>query len=187
MKIVISGLSGCGASTVSKLVSERLKIKSINYTFKDLAKEKNVSFSEVQRNALKDKTDFILDSKILKMARGDFVLASRLACWLTDYNLSVWLEAGVETRARRIAERENKSFKNVLKETIQRDWENVKRYEKVYGINVLNHSFVDLVVNVERFNAFQTAELISEAAVKAKLKRNKFASLVKNKIEKNRY
>jgi len=43
------------------------------------------------------------------------------------------------------------------------------------------------VVNVERFNAFQTAELISEAAVKAKLKRNKFASLVKNKIEKNRY
>jgi cytidylate kinase len=184
MKIVISGLSGCGATTISKLVSKRLKIKNVNYTFKELAKEKNINFSEVQKNALKDKTDFILDSKILRMARGDFVLASRLACWLSDYNLSVWLEANVETRAKRIAERENKVFKNVLSETIQRDRENIERYKKIYGINPLNHPFVDLIINVERFSAFETAELISKTAVKMKLKKNVFSSIIENKIKK---
>lgn len=186
MKIVISGLSGCGATTVSKLVSERLKIKNINYTFKNLALEKKLDFKYVQNNALKGGFDLKLDHRIIKMARGDFVLASRLACWLSDYNLSVWLEAGVETRAKRIAERENKKFKEVLRETVERDGENGKRYKRIYGIDISNHSFVDLVINVERFDAFETAEIISKNAKKGKLKRNAFSRLIKNRIKKSR-
>lgn len=186
MKIVISGLSGCGATTVSRLVSEKLKIKNINYTFKNLALEKKLDFNYVQENAFKNKTDFILDSNIIRIAKGDFVLASRLACWLSDYNLSVWLEANVETRAKRIAERENKKFKEVLRETVERDLENGKRYKRIYGIDVSSHSFVDLVINVERFDAFETAEIISKSAKKGKLKRNAFSRLIKNRIKKSR-
>lgn len=178
-------MSGCGATTVSRLVGEKLKIKNINCTFKNLAADKKLDFNYVQSNALKKGFDFELDSKIIKMARGDFVLASRLACWLSDYNLSVWLEAGVETRSRRIAEREKASFEKVLNETIKRDEQNIERYKKLYGINILDHSFVDVIINVETFSASQAAEFISTTAKNMRLRKNKFSSMIKNRIRKN--
>ncbi|MCL5011474.1 MAG: cytidylate kinase family protein [Candidatus Marsarchaeota archaeon] len=183
MKIVVSGLSGCGATTVSRLVGKKLGIKTINYTFKNISREEGIELEKIQKNALMNKTDFILDSNIMKIAKGNFILASRLACWLSDYNLSVWLEAGVETRAKRIAERENKKFKEILHETIERDKENSERYEKIYGIDVSNHTFVDLIINVERFDALKTAEIISKSAKGMKLKRNSFSRLIKSRIK----
>ena len=37
LRIAISGKSGCGNTTVSTLLSEKLGIKLINYTFRTLA------------------------------------------------------------------------------------------------------------------------------------------------------
>ena len=185
MKIVISGLSGCGATTVSRLVSEKLKLKNVNYTFRNLAVDSGLDFKYVQENALVNGFDFELDSKLLKLAKGDFVLASRLACWLSDYNLSVWLEAGVETRARRIAAMEKKSFNIILKETIKRDNQNVERYKKIYGLNILDHSFVDLTINVERITAWQAAEIIANSCGKLKLVKNNFSHKIEVKLKKN--
>ena len=54
VKIAISGKSGCGNSTVSGLVAKRLGLELINYTFKSIAEEMNISFAEVCRRAEED-------------------------------------------------------------------------------------------------------------------------------------
>ena len=40
LRIAISGLSGCGNTTVSKKLSEMLGVRMINYTFRNLAEER---------------------------------------------------------------------------------------------------------------------------------------------------
>ena len=40
LRIAISGKSGCGNTTVSGLLAQKLGIKLINYTFRQLAEEK---------------------------------------------------------------------------------------------------------------------------------------------------
>ena len=47
LRIAISGKSGCGNSTVSRLVAAKLGIRMVNYTFKDLARDKGMSLEEI--------------------------------------------------------------------------------------------------------------------------------------------
>ena len=54
MRIAISSRSGCGNTTVTKLVSERLGYPMINFTFRQMAKERGVDFWEFCRLAEKD-------------------------------------------------------------------------------------------------------------------------------------
>ena len=84
LRIAISGKSGCGNSTVSRLVAESLKLRLINYTFRNIAEEQGISFEEVCRRAQKDYNyDRELDKKQVEMAmEGSCVLGSRLAVWM---------------------------------------------------------------------------------------------------------
>ena len=86
MKIAISGKSGCGNSTVSRIVADRLGLRLVNYTFRALAAERGISFDEVRRQAEEDSSlDVYLDKRQVELAReGDCVLGSRLAVWLLD-------------------------------------------------------------------------------------------------------
>jgi len=43
IRIAISGKSGCGNSTVSRIVATRLGLRVVNYTFKDLARDRGMS------------------------------------------------------------------------------------------------------------------------------------------------
>ena len=51
IKIAVSGKSGCGNSTVSRLLAEKLGLKLINYTFHDMAEEAGIPFEEFCRRA----------------------------------------------------------------------------------------------------------------------------------------
>jgi DNA ligase (NAD+) len=53
LRIAISGKSGCGNTTVSTLLSQKLNIKLINYTFRQLAEEKGLTLAQVIENAKK--------------------------------------------------------------------------------------------------------------------------------------
>ena len=54
LRIAISGKSGCGNTTVSRLVASRLGLRVVNYTFKDLARDKGMSFTELIHKAEDD-------------------------------------------------------------------------------------------------------------------------------------
>ena len=152
LRIAISGKSGCGNSTVSRLVASKLGLRMVNYTFKDLARDKGMSFEEI---CVKAETDPQYDLTIDRMqvqlaAQGGCVLGSRLAIWLLrDIAFTVYLGASIQVRAARIAMREGKDIAVALRETVERDKRDHDRYARLYGYDVDRHDFVALLVDAE--------------------------------------
>jgi cytidylate kinase len=165
IRIAISGKSGCGNTTVSRLLSEKLGIELINYTFHDMARERGVSFEELCRMAEEDSQyDRYLDRRQMELsAQRSCVLASRLAIWLMkDVNLAVYLSASAEVRAKRISRREGTHWRRALQEIEGRDARDRNRYIKLYSIDIDDFDFADLVVDTERGDQFYVVERIVE-------------------------
>ncbi len=167
MRVAISGKSGCGNSTVSRLVAERLGLRLINYTFRNLAAEHGVSFAALHARAGRDLSiDRTLDRRQLAAAAGgDCVLASRLAIWLlADAELKVYLTAPPAVRARRIARRERAPFAAALGSTNERDANDRQRYLELYRIDIDDCAPADLIVDTTANDQFQVASAIVSAA-----------------------
>jgi len=116
VRVAISGKSGCGNTTVSTLLSEKLGVKLINYTFRQLAQEKNLTLAQVIENAKTDDSyDIYVDNHQTELARKEpCVLGSRLAIWmLKEADLKVYLFASDETRAKRILNCEAATLKRL--------------------------------------------------------------------------
>ena len=138
IKIAVSGKSGCGNSTVSRLLAEKLGLKLINYTFHNMAEEAGIPFEEFCRRAENDPSfDYALDDKQLRLAQnGGVVLGSRLAVWLLkDADLKVYLYAPAEIRSGRIHSREGGCPREKAAETEARDARDSARYRRLYNID----------------------------------------------------
>jgi cytidylate kinase len=164
IRIAISGKSGCGNTTVSRLVAESLGLRFINFTFRSLAEERGLSLQEVLLLAAKDDSwDKEVDSRQIKLAGedGGCVLGSRLAIWmLTEADITVYLSATAETRARRIAQREGGSLASVAAFTEERDRQDRERYLRLYNIDNDNYSFADLIIDTDDRKPSEIAALI---------------------------
>ena len=166
--IAISGKSGCGNSTVSACLAERLGYRHINYTFKTMAAERGISFEEMLRLANADPAysyDRALDAKQVVLAReGDCVVGSRLAMWLIpDATLRVFLAGSLEVRAARIRQREGAGLEEKLAFTRRRDESDHRRYLEIYQIDNDDLSSADLVINTERWKPEAIVEIIASA------------------------
>ena len=163
LRIAVSGKSGCGNTTVSRMLAERLGVRLINYTFHNMAEEREMSFTEICRLAEEDtQYDLYLDQRQVEMAaQGSCVLGSRLAVWLLKKAvLKVFLTASPEVRADRIARREGLPFQTALRNLQQRDRRDRQRYINLYEIDVDRYDFVDLVVDTERGDQLFVVETI---------------------------
>ena len=166
-RIAISGRSGCGNSSVSTILSERLHLKLVNYTFHNIAEDKGIDFQELCQMAETDpQWDYFVDENQVKLAMdGSSVLGSRLAIWmLKDADLKVFLTASPETRAGRIQKREGGVFEQRMVETAARDERDHARYKKLYDIDNDDYAFADLVINTDRLDQHQVADIIEGAA-----------------------
>lgn len=171
VRIAISGKSGCGNTTVSRLLAQRLEIRLINYTFHTMADEQGVSFEEMCRMAEEDdRWDRMLDVRQVERAREEScVLGSRLAVWvLPDADLSVYLTASPEVRAQRIQAREGGTLDDVIEATAERDRRDHARYMRLYDIDIDNYVFVDIVIDTELLTPPQIVERIVAAIPQAK-------------------
>jgi cytidylate kinase len=164
MRIAISGKSGCGNTTVSTLVAERLGYPLINFTFRNLARERGVDFWDFCRMAQEDDSiDRELDARQVAMAleQPNCVLGSRLAIWmLKEADLKVYLTASTEERASRILRREGGTFEQRLRETEKRDENDTGRYLRIYGIDNTDPSVADLVIETDELASDEVASLI---------------------------
>ncbi len=163
LRIAISGKSGCGNTTVSRLVSQKLGIKMVNYTFRNLAEDEGVSFEEIRRRAeLNDEIDRLVDHRQMEMAmQGSCILGSRLAIWmLQEADLRVYLNVNLEERVHRIQKREGGDIEQRMQETVERDQLDHERYLRIYGINNDMFSFADIIINSSKLEAEQVANLI---------------------------
>ncbi len=167
LRIAISGRSGCGNTTVSRMLSERLNLRLVNYTFRSIAREDGISFEEVSRRAEhNDDYDLRVDTNQVRMAREEpCVLGSRLAIWmLEEADLKVFLTAAPETRAARITEREGGSLEQQMVATAARDKRDHERYKRLYNIDNNDYDHADLTINTDRLNAEQVTDIIEAAA-----------------------
>lgn len=163
LHIAISGKSGCGNTTVSGLLAEKLGIKLINYTFRQLAAEKGMTLAEVIEAAKNDDSyDKYVDSHQVELAQAEpSVLGSRLAIWVMDKaDLKVYLYASDETRAQRVFNREGGDLQQIKDFTAMRDREDTGRYKAFYGIDNNNYDFVDLIIDTANYNPEQIVDLI---------------------------
>jgi cytidylate kinase len=161
MRIAISGQSGCGNTTATSNVGKALNLKVHNYTFRDLAKELEIEFETLHRDAPTNFVyDYLTDLQLIRAAlSGNVIVGSRLAAWMMDADLRIWLHAPLETRAARINKREsekNSAYEHVLYKTLLRDKQNHSRYLQLYGI--------DITINTELLSAEQVSSLIVAAA-----------------------
>jgi cytidylate kinase len=132
-------------------LSEKLGIKLINYTFRQLAQEKNMTLAQVIEAAKNDDSyDKYVDNHQVELAmKESCVLGSRLAIWmLKDADLKVYLFASDETRASRVFNREGGDIEQIKAFTAMRDSEDTRRYKEFYNIDNNNYDFVDLFIDV---------------------------------------
>jgi cytidylate kinase len=163
-KIAISGKSGCGNTTVSRLVAEALEIRFINFTFRSLAQEKGLDLKDILKLAAQDDSwDREVDTRQAALAReaGGCVLGSRLAIWmLPEADLKVYLKARAETRAKRIRNREGGSLEKTAAFTEFRDKQDHERYLRIYNIDNDDYSFADLIIDTDDITPSRIAEQI---------------------------
>jgi cytidylate kinase len=166
-KITISGKSGCGNTTVSRIVAERLGLRFINFTFRTLAEERHISLNEIlDRASTDDSWDREVDSRQAALARegGGCVLGSRLAIWmLPEADLKVYLRAAPKTRAMRIVKREGGNVDEVAAFTARRDLRDHERYLRIYQIDNDNYGFADLVIDTDDIDPGGIADCIINA------------------------
>ncbi|QFP41566.1 AAA family ATPase [Borrelia miyamotoi] len=176
MRIAVSGKSGCGNTTISGLLAQYYGLKLINYTFHDIAREKNMSFDKFYEKEIIGRNDYYwdeyLDSKLLELSKEDnTVLASRLAIWFSkNADLRIYLYAKIEIRAERIINREGGMYSDILRSTFNRDSNDSRRYLSVYNINIDNYLDVaDFIVDTTDRSANKVFELIKNEIEKRNL------------------
>ena len=166
--IAVSGMSGCGNTTISKMVADRLGLQFINFTFRSLAAEKGISLKEVLKLAAKDDSwDREVDSRQVRLAResGGCVLGSRLAIWmLEEADLKVYLKARAETRAARIVKREGGNLEEVAAFTAERDRQDNSRYKRIYNIDNFDYQIADVIIDTDNLHPDEITQIIIDAA-----------------------
>lgn len=173
MIIAISGKSGCGNTSVSTMLAERLGLRLINYTFRNLAKDIGKDFRTICIEAKEDFSyDLRIDSHQAEMAeKGNCVLGSRLAIWMVKKaDLKIFLEASFETRVARIRKREGGSLEKIREETMRRDLSDSERYMKLYSIDNNKYEFADLIINTDLYDIPQIIDIIIAEIKKRDLK-----------------
>ncbi|MDI9427861.1 MAG: AAA family ATPase [Spirochaetota bacterium] len=164
--IAISGKSGCGNSTVLRMVAEKLGYEPVNYTFRSMAADMGISFQELHKKAQENlEFDRRLDEHQVLLARkGNTVIGSRLAIWMVpEADLKVYLKASHAVRVRRIHAREDGDIEAIDQFTKERDAKDRGRYLALYNIDIDDVSNAHLVIDTERWSADQIADIIVDA------------------------
>lgn len=163
MIIAVAGPIGVGKSTVAQGLAASLGYRVISggEVFRSIARERGISVTDVNKLAERDPAlDRTLDRRQAELARsGDCVVESRLAGWMVEAHLKVWLRAPVEVRAARVAGREGLEVEAARKELVERERIEWARYKATYNIDIDDLSPYHLVIDTTLW----TAEVIVEA------------------------
>lgn len=172
MQITVSGLPGSGTTTLSRLLSEyyELELVSSGEIFRRMARERGMSLAEFGAMAEKDPSidlDIDKNQKSIIHTQDDLVLESRLAGHMAEgvpNVLKIWIKAPLLTRVKRIQRREKTiSFDEELAKTVEREKSEALRYKNYYGIDITDLSIYDIVIDSEKWNQYQTLDILRVA------------------------
>ena len=168
MKITISGPPGSGKSTLSKILSVKLRLElvSMGDVFRKCAHDRCMSLDEFGQIAkCNEKIDREIDEMQKKIAneKDNILIEGRLSGFLVDADLKIWLKAPLEVRAERIAKRENKSLPKAMEETSEREDCERERYLKYYDLDIKDLSVYDIVIDSSKWSAREISEIVEKS------------------------
>ena len=170
MFVTVSGPAGVGKSTAAAALAEALSYEHVSGgdIFREVAAERGLTALELNRLAEEnDEIDRALDRRQRTIAeeRDGVVLESRLAGWMAaeHADIKIWLDAPLDVRAARIAEREDKPTDLAREETEARAESEARRYREYYGIDFAERSIYDLAVSTARWSPEAVVSVLSEA------------------------
>jgi cytidylate kinase len=151
LTITVSGLSSSGKTTGAKVIAKHfgLKYHSSGTIFREVAKKMAIpleKFSEIRS----DEIDLKIDEETLKLAIiGNVVLDGRLTGWVAGEwaEVRIFYNTPLKIRARRYAEREGIDYKTALTNVKKRDEADMKKYKKLYGINLKDLSIYNIIID----------------------------------------
>ncbi len=164
--IVVSGPPGSGKTTYAKHIAEKLGLEMVSAgsIFRRIARERGISVVELNLIAERDPSiDILIDKMMLEKAKkGNVVLEGHLTAWIVaEYaDLRLYLTAPFGERVRRIAAREGRDISSVMVETAKREFSEALRFMKYYGIDVMNLSIFDYVINTFRLSVDEVKRII---------------------------
>ncbi len=130
-----------------------MEILSSGEVFRDMARESDMSLEEFSQLAEKDdEIDKKLDKTMIDRASKGMILEGRLTGHLLHRSdkraYKVWIDAPLDVRVKRIADREDHQDIEKLKEkVISREKSEAKRYKEYYDIDISDTSFYDMIID----------------------------------------
>lgn len=180
--ILVCGLSGSGKSELvdflgksfhvdvihSSGVFRMLREKALNNVKGSLGSKnqgwwessEGQAFTKERLNNLN--LDQELDHWLLKrLSKGNAVVDSWTMPWLFKGKaLRIWLESTIPTRAKRIAVRNHQPLLEVLEAISEKELQNKKIYQTLYGFDMQqDHHVFDVVINTEHYSQKEVAQL----------------------------
>jgi len=166
MRITVSGPPGSGTTNLGTGLAERLKCKYVSAgdVFRAHAKARGMDLLEFSSLCESDPdVDKAIDDDQKRIAaeNENIVLEGRLAGYMVDFaDIRIYLYASPDCRARRIVDREDKSYETAKHETEVREESERKRYYEYYNIDIANLSVYDIIVNSEKWGKEEIADYV---------------------------
>ena len=169
-KISLTGDLGSGKSTVCKLIQKRIKVKvvSVGVIMRERAKSLNMDLQQFSSYMEKHpEEDEHLDNALREYEKkdGDYIFDSRMAWHFVPSAFSFYLSCSPDESARRIfnAKRSDENFSSLeetKKKVYKRRESEQVRYKKFYGVDILDLSNYDAVINTDDKTPEQVVEEI---------------------------
>jgi len=185
LPVFVAGMPGSGKSVAVEYLARRFRIKCV-HTSGILRELMLRQISEINPFAAKMGTGFWeskeglaylkkrqtdhsfdkkLDSELIRIAQaGSVSMDSWTMPWIYKGNaIRIWLEATLESRAKRISLRDKKKYSETIAKIRKRGTENRKLYKNLYGFDLGNDlKPFDLVVNTSELDQRQVRKLLGD-------------------------
>ncbi|MBS3060802.1 MAG: cytidylate kinase family protein [DPANN group archaeon] len=173
----MSGPPGAGDTTTARILAKKLNyfLLEIGEVGKHIAQEQGYNIAEFWEQIKKhpDKLrDFneTIDKKQTEIVKSErnVIVNSKLGAYKLNADLKIFINAPLQVRAERVAEREDIPLNEARERITKREKSEKEEWLKLYGIDMGNLSVYDLVINSGKLTAEDTADIILEYLQKIK-------------------